>query len=74
MNENQTATAAAPQKTNKSSTAPKRTTSKFSAAADAARLESIANGLSYNNKSEAATKHTLNEIAMRLASGGYCTK
>ena len=73
MNENQTATPAL-QKTRKSSIAPKRSASKFSAAADAARLESIARSMSYNNKSEAVIKHTLNEIAMRLASGGYCTK
>lgn len=45
---------------------------KFDARADAERLRNIASGLTYNDsQAEGEAKHTLHEIAMRLATGGY---
>ena len=39
---------------------------------DAAYLRSIASNLTYDNsKGEAVRKHRLNEIAMRIETGGY---
>jgi hypothetical protein len=45
---------------------------KFDARADASQLRSTAAGLTYNGTpDEAAAKHLLLEIAMRLETGGY---
>jgi hypothetical protein len=38
---------------------------------DAGYLRAIASALSYNDRGEAVRKHRLNEIAMRIETGGY---
>jgi hypothetical protein len=38
---------------------------------DAAYLRSIASALSYQERGEAVRKHRLNEIALRIETGGY---
>lgn len=49
----------------------KRPAAKFCARDDAKRLRALASGMSYNDNQEAAPKHILHEVAMRLETGGY---